>query len=73
MCESYIEKKQDDKLKNSGMGLPLGGREKDIIADFQRETFSNTGKVLYLKSGGEFMAIIFYTLHIINYVNVSNI
>ena len=30
----HIEKKKDDKFKNSGMGLPLGGREKDIIADF---------------------------------------
>jgi len=39
------------------MGLPLGGREKDIIADFQRKSSNNIEKVLYVKSGGEFMAI----------------
>lgn len=53
------------------MWLRLGGREKDITADFHAENSKNTGNVLELKSGGEFVGICY--VYILHYLNVSNI
>lgn len=54
-------------LKNSGIELPLGGREKAISADFHTENFNNTE---HSRTGGDFVGIYVYILH---YLNVSNI